>query len=87
MSMGRTAVRPAARSPSPALRERGTQGVRATQRACPFTLARGKSPPPQRFCAEPMYPYQLCPLARKRRGDLWSAEAELPPDAKDAQRV
>ena len=51
-------MRPAARSPSPAPRERGTQGVRATRRAHPFTPTRGKSPLPQRFCAEPMYPYQ-----------------------------
>jgi hypothetical protein len=41
------------------LRERGKKGVRATQRACPFTPARGKSPLPQRLCAEPLYPYQL----------------------------
>jgi hypothetical protein len=58
---GRTAVRPAARSPSPALRERGTQGVRAKRRACPSTPAQGKSHPPQRFCTEPLYPYQLTP--------------------------
>jgi hypothetical protein len=45
-------------SPSPASRERGTKGVRAKRRAHPFTPTRGKSPLPQRFCAEPMYPYQ-----------------------------
>ena len=39
------------------LRERGTKEVRAKRRACPFTPARGKSPLPQRFCAEPMHPY------------------------------
>jgi hypothetical protein len=33
--------------------------VRATRRAHPFTPTRGKSPLPQRFCAEPMYPYQF----------------------------
>ena len=51
----------AARSPSPASRERGTQGVRAKRRACLFTPTRGKSPLPQRFCAESMYPSQLTP--------------------------
>ena len=36
----------------------GDKGVRAKRRACPFTPARRKSPLPQRFCTEPMYPYQ-----------------------------
>ena len=62
--------RGAARSPSPASRERGTQGVRAQRRTCPFTPAREKSPLPQRFRAEPMYPYQLCPpLPQAGAGD------------------
>jgi hypothetical protein len=69
MPMGRTAVRPAARSPSPAGRERGTQGVRAKRRACPSTPARGKSPLPQQFCAELMYPYQLLQVPHARRGN------------------
>jgi hypothetical protein len=38
-------ARGAARSPSPASRERGTKGVRATRRACLFTLALGKTAP------------------------------------------
>ena len=50
------------------LRERGTQGVRATRRAHPFTPTRGKSPLPQRFCAEPMYPYQLLKVPPVGRG-------------------
>jgi len=41
----------------------GDKGVRAKRRACPFTPARRKSPPPQRLCTEPMYPY------RKDRGE------------------
>jgi hypothetical protein len=64
------------------LRERGTQRVRATRRAHPFTPTRGKSPLPQRFCAEPMYPYQLTPSPSPTswergaaRGHVWSAEA------------
>jgi hypothetical protein len=64
------------------LRERGTQGVRATRRAHPFTPTRGKSPLPQRCCAEPMYPYQLTPSPSPTmwergaaRGHVWSAEA------------
>ena len=41
--------------------------MRAKRRACPFTHAQGKSPLPQRFCAEPMYPYQPLPAGGTKR--------------------
>jgi len=53
---GRTAVRPAARSPSPALRERGTQGVRAKRRACRFALALGKIAPASKTSCRTVVP-------------------------------
>ena len=56
-------------SPSPARRERGTMGVRATRRAHPFTPTRGKSPLPQRFCAEPMYPYHTNRAAKVHKNE------------------
>ena len=52
----------------------GDKGVRAKRRACPFTPARRKSPPPQRFCTEPMYPYQ--PRGRGRNRDSLPARGE-----------
>jgi hypothetical protein len=72
-------VRPAARSPSPASRERGTKGVRAIQRACPFTLALGKTAPAAEIPCQAVVPLSaqwergasLCQLQR------W-AEASLP---------
>ena len=64
--------------PSSASRERGTKGVRATRRAHPFTLALGKPPLPLRFCAEPMYPYQLLKVPPARRGNRVSAPLAVP---------
>jgi hypothetical protein len=59
-------VRPAARSPSPASRERGTKGVRATQRACPFTLALGKTAPAAEIPCQAVVPLSgsAFPLSR-----------------------
>jgi hypothetical protein len=55
-------VRPAARSPSPARRERGTKGVRAIQRACLFTLALGKTAPAAEILCQAVVPLSDPPL-------------------------
>jgi hypothetical protein len=78
-------VRPAARSPSPARRERGTKGVRAIQRACPFTLALGKTAPAAEIPCQAVVP--LSALSRGERVGVRGDSSPVHPRTLAAQLV